>query len=133
MHNLLKYRKGQFFILSIVSLSIILYAISKVILPTIIIDTSSVALREDFFIFNNIVEKSLQTLSMAKSCEDLEYNLGELKELVIKSYSPKFRIDYNYKISSCNDSTKSANVSFNISLYSTESLLHTSFSKTVNW
>ncbi|MGC8993157.1 MAG: hypothetical protein ACP5H3_01815 [Candidatus Aenigmatarchaeota archaeon] len=133
MRNLLKYKKGQFFIISIVSLSIVLYAISKIIFPPVIIDTSSVALRDDFFVFNNIVEKSLQTINLSKSCDDLTYNLQELKEIIKKSYAPRFRVEYEYNIISCNDVSRTANIGFNISLYSPDSFIQTNFTKIVNW
>ena len=133
MRNLLKYKKGQFFLISIVSLSIILYAMSKIIFPPVMIDTSSIALRDDFFVFNNVIEKSLQTLNVSKSCEDLSYNLQELKGIVRNAYSPKFRIEYNYIINYCSDVGRTANVSLNVSLYSPDSFIQTSFTKVVNW
>jgi hypothetical protein len=133
MHNLLKSRKAQFYILSVVGLVTILYAIGKSLTASSIIDTSELALRNDFFVFNNIVEKTLATLNASKSCEDLNFNLQEFKSFAIKEFAPTFRIEYNYMIISCNEASKTATVSFNITLYSINSQIATSFTKNVNW
>jgi len=133
MPNLLKSRKAQFYIVSVVGIVTILYAMGKSLTPSLIIDTSEVALRNDYFVFNNIVEKTLETLNASKSCEDLRFNLEEFKSIVTKVFAPAFRVEYSYSIVSCNDATRSATVSFNITLYSINSEISTSFTESVNW
>jgi len=133
MHSLLKSRKAQFYIISVVGIITILYATGRSLTESSIVDTSEVALTNDFFIFNNIVEKTLTTLSMVRSCEDLSFYLEEFKFFVIREYAPKYKVEYSYAISSCNDNLKSATVSFNITLSSLKSQITTSFTKNVNW
>jgi hypothetical protein len=82
MRNLLSYRKAQFFILSAFAIATILYFVSKWIQPAAIIDTSEIGLMEEPFIFNNIVEKAIETIRSSKSCEELQYNLDEYKIFV---------------------------------------------------
>jgi hypothetical protein len=133
MHNLLRSRKAQFYILSVVGIVTILYAIGKSLTPHIIIDTSDVVLRSDYFVFNNIVEKTLKTLDASKSCEDLRFNLEEFKRIATKAFAPDFRVEYSYSILSCDDTARSATVSFKITLYSVNSEIGTTFTKNVNW
>jgi hypothetical protein len=132
MHNLLKSRKAQFYIISVVGLVTILYGLGKSLTTSSIIDTSELALRNDFFVFNNIVEKTLATLNASKGCEDLNFNLQEFKSFAIKEFAPTFRIEYNYTID-CNETSRNATVRFNITLYSINSKIATSFTKNVNW
>ncbi len=131
MLNLLKSRKAQFYIISVVGIITILYSIGKSLTSYSIIDTSEVPLRDDFFVFNNIVEKTIATLNASKDCEELKLYLEEFREAVIKAFTPKFRINYEYKIISC--TATSATVSFNITLYSIYSEIGTTFTRTVNW
>ena len=133
MRNLLKYRKAQFYIVSVVGIVTILYAMGKSLTSSVIIDTSEIAMRNDYFVFNNIVEKTLKTLNTSKSCEDLRFNLEEFKNIVTRTFAPNFRVEYSYSIVSCSDSTRSATVSFNITLYSIDSQIGTNFTKSVNW
>ena len=131
MLNLLKSRKAQFYIISVVGIITILYSIGKSLTSYSIIDTSEVPLRDDFFVFNNIVEKTIATLNASKDCEELKLYLEEFREAVIKAFTPKFRINYEYKIISC--TATSTTVSFNITLYSIYSEIGTTFTRTVNW
>jgi hypothetical protein len=133
MRNLLKSRKAQFYIISVVGIVTIFYAIGKSLTPSVIIDTSDVVLRNDYFVFNNIVEKTLETLNASKSCEDLRFNLEEFNSIATNSFAPAFRVEYSYSIVSCDDATRSATVSFNITLYSVNSEIGTKFIKNVNW
>jgi len=133
MLNLLKSRKAQFYIVSVVGIVTILYAIGKSLTTSTIVDTSELALRNDHFVFNNIVEKTLVTLNASKSCEDLRFNLEEFKSIVIRAFAPEFRVEYDYRIISCNDATRSATVSFSITLYSINSEIGTAFTKNINW
>ena len=132
MRNLLKSRKAQFYIISVVGIVTILYAMGKSLTSSMIIDTSEIAMRNDYFFFNNIVEKTLETLNASKSCEDLRFNLEEFKNIATRAFAPNFRVEYSYSIN-CSDSTRSATVSFNITLYSIDSQIGTNFTKSVNW
>jgi hypothetical protein len=132
MLNLLKSKKAQFYIISVVSIITILSTIGRSITTYSIIDTSEPALRNDFFIFNNIVEKTLETLNASRSCEELEFNLEEFKNIATRAFAPNFRVEYSYSIN-CSDSTRSATVSFNITLYSINSEIGTTFIKNINW
>lgn len=133
MLNLLKSKKAQFYIISVVSIITILSTIGRSITTYSIIDTSELALRNDFFIFNNIVEKTLETLNASRSCEELKFNLEEFKNIATRAFAPNFRVEYSYSIDSCNDTTRSATVSFNITLYSINSEIGTTFTKNINW
>jgi hypothetical protein len=82
MLNSLKSRKAQFFILSAFAIITAIYFISRWIEPYTIIDTSSVVLMEEPFIFNNIVEKANETIYISKSPEGLRYNIEEYKQFV---------------------------------------------------
>jgi hypothetical protein len=133
MLNLLKSKKAQFYIISVVSIITILSTIGRSITTHSIIDTSELALRNDFFVFNNIIEKTLETLNASKSCEELEFNLEEFKNIATRAFAPDFRVEYSYSIDSCDDTTQSATVSFNITLYSINSEIGTTFTKNINW
>lgn len=104
MHNLLNSNKGQFFILSAFLIITMLYLISKWMQPGAIIDTSKVVVQEDFFILNNIVEKGKQTVELSDSCEELNFNLEEYKEFVLK-YCAEKNIDlkFEYRQLICNE------------------------------
>ncbi len=102
MLNSSKFRKAQFFIISAVVIIMFAFLISRMTEPASIPDTSSVAIMEEPFIFNNIVEKARETVEKAKSCEDLKFNLEEYKLFVedfvqIKGYSLllNYTIDYS--------------------------------------
>lgn len=82
MHSLLKSRKAQFYILSAVAIIGILYFLSRWLEPSTMIDTSSIVLMEEPFIFNNIKEKAIEVVENSKSCEELNYNLEEYKIFV---------------------------------------------------
>ena len=133
MRNLLRSRKAQFYIISVVGIVTILYAMGKSLTSSMIIDTSEIAMRNDYFFFNNMVEKTLETLNASKSCEDLRFNLEEFKNIATRAFAPNFRVEYNYRIISCNETLRTAMVSFDITLYSVNSQIATSFTKSVNW
>lgn len=75
-------RKAQFFVLTTFIMVSILYFVSKWLEPSTIPDTSVVALRDEPFVFNNVVEKAKETVKVSKSCEDLMFNLEEFKDFV---------------------------------------------------
>jgi len=79
MLNLLKSKKAEFFIISAVVIVMFAFLISRMTEPASIPDTSSVAVMEEPFIFNNIVEKARETVEKAKSCDELKFNLEEFK------------------------------------------------------
>jgi len=82
MPSLLKSKKAQFFVLSAFAIVSIIYFVSRWMEPYTIIDTSSAASIEEPFIFNNIVEKTNETIYISKSSDDLQYNIEEYKNFV---------------------------------------------------
>lgn len=92
-HSLLKSRKAQFFVLSAFTIVTILYLISGWVEPYTIIDTSSVVLMEETFVFNNIVEKANETIHISKTPEDLRYNIQEYK-----NFAEEYALGKNFKL-----------------------------------
>lgn len=92
-HSLLRSRKAQFFVLSAFTIVTILYFLSRWIEPYTIIDTSVVAMMEEPFIFNNVVEKLNETIYSSKSLEELQYNIDEYKQFV-----GEYSVRKNFKI-----------------------------------
>jgi ABC-type antimicrobial peptide transport system permease subunit len=66
-----KPRKAQFFVLSAFTIVTILYFVSQWIAPYTIPDTSSVALMEEPYIFNNIIEKARSVVKSSQTCETM--------------------------------------------------------------
>jgi hypothetical protein len=93
MPSLLKSRKAQFFVLSAFAIVSVIYFVSKWMEPYTIIDTSSVVLVEEPFVFNNIVEKAEEAVRVSKSCDDLKYNIEEYSNFV-----QDFAFKKNYKL-----------------------------------
>lgn len=126
-----KFKKAQFFVLSAFAIVTIIFFISRWIEPFTIIDTSAIALIEEPFIFNNIVDKARQTVETSKSCEELNFNLQEFK-----TFTRDFGLRKNYKITfeytiSPPCPASSVKVTFNpISVSSTRASLQKSFSVT---
>ncbi|MEM5802085.1 MAG: DUF2341 domain-containing protein [Candidatus Aenigmatarchaeota archaeon] len=90
-----------------------MYLISRWIEPTKIIDTSSVVLLEEPFIFNNIIEKAREIINTTKECSLLQLNLDEYKNFVESLTSEKgFLLNFTYSIRNCQ------NVELNITLAS---------------
>ncbi len=112
MHNLLSSRKAEFFIISAVVIIGFAYLISRMIEPIKIPDTSTVAINEEPFIFNNIVEKAKETVEKSKNCEDLTFNLEEFK-VFAEDFAQKkgYLLTFNYTIQECYSSY--AKVNFN--------------------
>jgi len=124
---LLKSRKAQFFVLSAFAIVTVVFFLSQWIEPYTIIDTSSAALREDFFIFNNIKEKAVETVKGSKDCEDLRYNLGEYKSFT-ENFASMKNLDLNvtyYNTTVCEDSK--LDTFFIIKLRSSSSYIEGSF------
>jgi hypothetical protein len=118
MHNLLKSRKAQFYILSAVAIIGILYFLSRWLEPTSIVDTSSIAISDEPFVFNNIKEKTTDIVKLSKDCEELRDNLAEYKQFVENYALEKgYKLDFYYSYPSCNPSGIA--VDFEISMTST--------------
>jgi hypothetical protein len=129
-----KKRKAQFFILSAFAIVGILYVISSWVQPFTIIDTSSIILMNEPFVFNNIVEKARQTTQSSVRCEDLKYNLDEYANFVNQlSSSMNMKIYFTYTLSPCGDSPPPVPVTAEaqLKLISTRANLQTNF--TMEW
>lgn len=112
--NLLKSRKAEFFVVSTVAIVSIIFALSKHMGPQTLVDTSSAVLNEPF-IFDNIVEKAIETVKIS-NCSNIMYNLDEYKNFVESFYAKKnIRVNINYVIHSpCDDNV--LRTSFDIQL-----------------
>lgn len=132
-HKLLKSRKAQFFILSAFVIVTVFYFVSQWIEPFTIIDTSSVVLMEEPFVFNNIKEKAIFAVNGSKSCEDLYYNLFEYKQFV-ENYAlgKNLKLNFEYSKSPCFDEPPifPTVIEFKISLVSDKMVLASNFSAT---
>jgi hypothetical protein len=127
--NLLKSRKAQFFVLSIVVVIGILYFLSRWLEPSNIIDTSSVVLMDEPFIFNNIKEKAVETTQNSKSCTELKYNLEEYRVFAENYAFKKGELALHYQfISPCYDNPPTpAVVEFVLNLSSSKMKLGSTF------
>ena len=106
MRNLLKLntkkRKAQFFILSVFTIVGILYLVSSWLQPYTIIDTSAVVLMEEPFVFNNLKEKTIDTVNTSKTCDDLLYNLDEYSNFIQNFASGKnLKLAFYYDTPNC--------------------------------
>jgi hypothetical protein len=106
MRNLLKIntkrRKAQFFVLTAFTIVGILYLISSWIQPFTIVDTSAVILLEEPFIFNNLKEKTITTVNISKTCDDLFYNLDEYSNFIQSFASGKnLQLVFYYDTPNC--------------------------------
>jgi hypothetical protein len=73
-------RKAQFFTLTAFAVVGALFVISRLLSPANIPDPSQVALAEEFFIFNDIKEKTIQVVKETKGCNEILKNLEEFRE-----------------------------------------------------
>jgi hypothetical protein len=101
MHSLLKSRKAQFFVLSAFAIVTVVFFISRWIEPYTIIDTSSVILAEEPFIFNNIAEKANETIYISKNPNELRFNIEEYKQFV-EEYALRKNLKITFDISGLN-------------------------------
>jgi len=127
MRNLSKSSKAQFFVLSAFAIVTILFFLSQWIEPYTIIDTSSIPLKEEFFIYNNIKEKAVETVKISKDCEDLMYNLGEYK-IFTESFASIKNLNLNvnyYNKTVCQDDK--LDTYFVITLKSSSTYIESSF------
>lgn len=130
MPNILKSKKGQFFVLSSISLIIVLATLMRIFSPTSIVSSSDIIFRNEFFVFENIVGKSIKTVEISKDCEELKFNLEEFKKLILDTYE-NYYIFFYYKINSCD--SRLANVTFEIILNSPNVRVETKFDKIKSW
>ncbi len=107
--SLSRSRKAQFFVLSAFAIVSIIYFVSKWMEPYTIIDTSSVVMVEEPFIFNNIVEKANETIYISKSVNESIYNIQKYKNFV-EQYASRKNIKITFDTSSLtfNDPTSVA-------------------------
>lgn len=122
----LRNKKAQFFVLSAFAIISIIFFVSRWIEPFTIIDTSAIALTEEPFVFNNIVEKAQATVTSSKDCDDLKFNLEEYKNFAREFVSKKnYQLIFDYVVD-CEGS--SADVNFkNITLLSPRAVIQKSF------
>lgn len=103
MPSLLKSRKAEFFIISAVVIIMFAFLVSRMTEPANIPDTSSVAIMEEPFIFNNIVEKARETVEKAKNCYELKFDLEEFKLFAEDFVQRKgYSLLFNYTIDNSN-------------------------------
>jgi len=128
MHSLLKSRKAQFYILSAVAIISVLYFLSRWLEPTSMVDTSSVALLDEPFVFNNIKEKAMEVVKVSKDCEELQFNLEEYKQFA-ENYAleKSYLLELFYTYPSCIPGT---DVNFKMKLISTRATIASNFSVT---
>jgi hypothetical protein len=75
---------------------------SRWIEPYTIADTSSIVIRDEPFIFNNIRTKAEQTINISKSCDDLTYNIIEYRNFVEKYVLSKgYDLEFVVYVSPC--------------------------------
>lgn len=90
--------KAQFFILTTVVIVGAFYTLSKYINPYSFIDTSKSVDQEDYFLFDNIQAKAVETVILS-DVDDLDENLADYKNFVENLASEKGYIvnfDYNF-------------------------------------
>jgi hypothetical protein len=100
--------------------------ISNWIRPISILDTSSVVLMEEPFIFNNIKEKADETVQISKNCEELNFNLEEFKNFAVDfALRKNFNLDLIYTINSCDVSSRQ--VTFDMTMTSPRMTIKSNF------
>lgn len=130
--SLLRSKKAQFFVLSAFVIVTIIFFMSQWIEPYTIIDTSSVALMDEMFIFNNIKEKAIYTIRQSKDCDELNYNLAEYRYFVEEHILKKgYNLNMNYTIAPCPKIDSPTVVAFKVALISSSSVLQSNF--TLGW
>lgn len=90
--------KGQFFVLTAVFIVSLLFALSVWLQPWKKARVEEVAMAEEVFIFNNLLEKADETVKNAKSMEELKYNLDEYVNFVkqyLLTYGYEFELHHS--------------------------------------
>ncbi len=128
----IKNRKAQFFVLSAFGIVAILFLISSWIQPYTIVDTSSVVLMQEPFVFNNLKEKAITTVNISRSCDDLTYNLDEYKNFITNYASGKnLNLNFIYAIPNCNvPSRTQLTIPMNMTLKSSQVFIASNFTAT---
>jgi len=120
MHSLLNSKKGQFFIVTVVGLTLIFLMMSKIFSPYNIIDTSEVLTVEEPYFFNNIKEGLIKTVEIS-DCNELQQNLKTFKDFATSLAGEKgYKLRIYYNVTNCS-------VNASIELTSVRSLLKTEF------
>lgn len=125
MRSLSSSRKAQFFVLSTLIIVVLMYLMGRWISSSTVPDASAVAVNAAPFIFNNIVEKTQQTVKASGDCQTLTYNIQEYSAFV-KNFAAGngYNLYYNYNINpSCSIGAGSRTVTFNISLSTASAFL----------
>ncbi|HDJ96584.1 MAG TPA: hypothetical protein ENG45_00745 [Candidatus Aenigmarchaeota archaeon] len=100
MPNLLNC-KGQFFIVSVVGIIIIIYALSKILSPYTIPDLSEAPTHNEIFFFNNVKEKLIKTVKI-NECEELESNIEDFIKLASTVAAENgYKLRIRYSIADC--------------------------------
>ncbi len=76
-----RFKKAQFFLLAAFAIVTILFMINQLVSPSNVFDTSSIALSDEIFMFNNIKQKSVDVAGQSKSCEEIITNLEEFRNI----------------------------------------------------
>ena len=115
-HNLLKSRKGQFFMLAAVAVVTVLFFVSRWIEPLRVTDTSSVVISDETYVFDNIKEKAASAVKGSENCDELDFNVQEYKNFVERyGLDRGYSIRLDYAIPSCG---ATATVNFHLKLHS---------------
>ena len=123
-------KKAQMFIITGVTIVILLFVVSQWVQPPTIIDTSQVVLLEETYVMNNIKQEAMLVVRNTETCDDLSFNLDEYKNFVTEYGASKgFNLDFQFEINGV--CPGSPTVNFNINLDSTNAKISSSFSETV--
>ncbi|TAL48366.1 hypothetical protein EPN87_00695 [archaeon] len=124
------YKKAQFFILSALTIVALMYLMGRWINASTIPDTSSTAVNSAPFIFNDIIEKTLQTVKLSTDCLELTYNMQEYSTFV-KDFAAKngYDLRYDYTIAPpCSGADKtSRTLVFNVTMSSSSMVVAKNF------
>ena len=101
MHSSSNFRKGQFFIVTVVGLVSLFLVMSSLISPQSIKDTSEILTLEEPYFFQNVKEKLIETVQMS-DCVEIEKNLQTFVGFVSKVASEKgYKLYINYEVVEC--------------------------------
>ena len=91
-----------------------MYTISSWILSTKILRASELILMDEFFIFDNIKEKSIKTVEIS-NCSELKWNLEEFKKFV-STFGKRnnMQIIFKYNIVTCTPTSKVVNMELHL-------------------
>ncbi len=96
--------KGQFFIVSAATIVVILFFVGRWLEPSRVPDTSTVAMTDELFTFDNIREKAGVVVEGSESCDDLSYSLAEYRDFVLDFARDKnYRATFDYSLAPCSE------------------------------